>query len=99
LGVLLVLSKSLQQVKFNRVYFIIFRAKLWKILIFESILLLEIQNKLQKLVLNGKIQSSPQCVHTAKFRHFSILKMWKIKNVFTLGPMAQATPVELPTTE
>ncbi len=55
-------------------------------------------NKLQKvgLFLEGKISwSHPQCVHIANFKKFSILKMWKIKNVFTLGPMAQATLVAI----
>jgi len=35
LGVFLVLLESPQQVRFNRVYFTIFRAKVWKILIFK----------------------------------------------------------------
>jgi hypothetical protein len=38
-------------------------------------------------------QLSPQCVHIVKFFLFSILKMWKIKNVFTLGLMTPATLV------
>jgi hypothetical protein len=55
LGAFLVLLESPWWVKFNRVYFTIFRAKVWKILIFEWILLLKIQRKLQKLGLEGKI--------------------------------------------
>jgi len=43
LGVFLVLSESPWKFIFNRVYFKIFRAKVWKILSFEWILLLEIQ--------------------------------------------------------
>jgi hypothetical protein len=38
-----VLLESPQQVRLNRAYFTIFRAKVWKILIFEWILFLEIQ--------------------------------------------------------
>jgi hypothetical protein len=37
------LLESPQQVRYKRVYFTIFRANMWKILIFEWILLLEIQ--------------------------------------------------------
>jgi hypothetical protein len=44
-----VLLESPQQVRFNRVYFIIFRAKMWKIFICEWILLLEIQKEKEKL--------------------------------------------------
>jgi endo-alpha-1,4-polygalactosaminidase (GH114 family) len=44
LGVfLLVLLENPQWVRFNGVYFTIFIAQVWKILIFEYILLLEIQ--------------------------------------------------------
>jgi hypothetical protein len=35
---------------------------------------------------------SSQCVHIAEFRNFQIFNV-KIKNVFTLGPTAQATLV------
>jgi hypothetical protein len=50
-----------EQVRFNRVYFTIFRAKVWKILIFEWILLLEIAKKIcKKLGLKeGKNQLIP----------------------------------------
>ncbi len=57
------LLESLQQGRFNRVYFTIPRAKVWEILIFEWILLLEIQTNCKKLRLEGKILS-PQCVHS-----------------------------------
>jgi hypothetical protein len=50
LGVLLVLLESPQQVRFNRVYFTIFRAKVWKRLIFEWILLVEIQKNCKNWV-------------------------------------------------
>ncbi len=49
------LLESLQQVRFTGVYFTTFKANVWKILIFEWILLLEILKKFQKLGLEGKI--------------------------------------------
>jgi hypothetical protein len=55
LGAFLALLESPWGVRFNRVYFTIFRAKAQKMLIFEWILLLVIQKKLQKLGLKGKI--------------------------------------------
>jgi hypothetical protein len=44
-------------------------------------------NKLQGF--EGKINWTSMCSHCQIYK-FSILKMWKIKNVFTLGPMTQA---------
>jgi len=46
----LVLLESLQGVRFNKFYFTIFRAKVWKIMIFEWILLLEIQTNCKNWV-------------------------------------------------
>jgi hypothetical protein len=48
-------------------------------------LLLEIQTNCKELGLKEKISS-----HCQIFKN-SIVKMWKIKNVFTLGPTTQAT--------
>jgi len=61
-----VLLESPRRVRFNRVYFTIFRAKVWKILNFELILFAGNSNKLpKKLGLEGKNQfQNPQCVHT-----------------------------------
>jgi len=59
-----VLLESALEVRFNRVYFTIFRAGLWKILNFEWILLLEIQTNCKNLGLGGKINRAPKCVHT-----------------------------------
>jgi hypothetical protein len=70
LGVFFMLLESLQRGRFNRVYFTIPRAKVWEILIFEWILLLEIQT-------NCKNWGWKE-------------KSWAL-NMFTLGPMAQAT--------
>jgi hypothetical protein len=54
-GAFLVLLENPWQVRFKRVYFTIFRANVWKILILEWVLLLEIQKKLRKnLGLEGK---------------------------------------------
>ncbi len=50
LKVFLVLLESLWRVRFNRVYFTIFRAKVWKISIFEWILLLKIQTNCKNWV-------------------------------------------------
>ncbi len=60
------LLESLRQVRFNRVYFTIFRAKVWKIMIFEWFLLLGIQT-IAKIGFGRKIQLSPECVHIAIF--------------------------------
>ncbi len=83
LGAFLVLLESPWQVRFNRVYFTILRAKVWKILVFEWI---------ENWVLIEKSDEASMCSHCWIFK-FSILKMWKLKNVFTLGPMTQATLV------
>jgi hypothetical protein len=56
MGEFLLLLESPQQVRFNRVYFTTFRDKVWKILIFDWILLL-------KTGFGRKNQLSPQCVH------------------------------------
>jgi hypothetical protein len=61
-------------VRFNRVYFIIFKAKVWKILIFEWILLLKIQTNCKNWVWKEKSVESSMCSHLGRF------------NVFTLGP-------------
>jgi hypothetical protein len=47
----------------NRVYFIIFRAKVWKILIFEWILLLDIQINCKNWVWKEKLVESSMCSH------------------------------------
>jgi hypothetical protein len=69
MGAFLVLLESPWQVRFNRLYFTIFRAKVWKIFKFFFIFVgvdfvAGNSNKLQKLGLEGKISLSPQCVHT-----------------------------------
>ncbi len=64
LGVFFMLLESLQQVRFNKFYFKIFRAKVWKILICEWVLLLKIQTNCKKWVWIEKSVESPQCVHT-----------------------------------
>ncbi len=63
LGVFLMLLESIQRATFNRVYFTIPRAKVWEILIFEQILLIELQTNCKNCKMEGKILS-PQCVHT-----------------------------------
>jgi hypothetical protein len=57
------LLESIQRATFNRVYFTIPRAKVWEILIFEQILLIELQTNCKNCKMEGKILS-PQCVHT-----------------------------------
>ncbi len=63
LGVFLVILESPWQVQFNKVYFTIFRAIVWKILIFEWILLLKIQKTYTKFGFGRKNRLSRQCVH------------------------------------
>jgi hypothetical protein len=50
LGLFLPFLESPQQVRFNKFYFTISRANVWKILIFEWILLLEIQTNCKNWV-------------------------------------------------
>jgi hypothetical protein len=59
--------------------------KVWKILIFKWILLLEIQ-QIAEIGFGRKNQLSPQLCSHCHIYKFSILKMWKIKNAFTLRP-------------
>jgi hypothetical protein len=68
-GAFLVLLESPWRVRFNRVYFTIFRAKLWKDIIFEWILLLDIQKNCENWVWNENL------VHIVKFRNLEILKI------------------------
>jgi hypothetical protein len=55
-------------VRFNRVYFTIFRAKVWKILIFEWIPLLKIQTNCKNWVWKEKSVESSLCSHLGQ-RH------------------------------
>jgi hypothetical protein len=95
LGVLVILLESPQQVRCNKVHFTIFRTKVWKILIFEWILLLEIETNWNKLGWEGKICWALNVFTLPNFRKFQILRMWKIKNVFTLGPTCVHTHATL----
>jgi hypothetical protein len=65
--------KALWWVKFSRVYFTIFRAKVWKILSFEWILLLEIQLNWKNWVWKGKAVELSMCSH-CQIAKFLILK-------------------------
>jgi hypothetical protein len=49
--------------------------------------------QITKFGFGRKNQLNPQFVDMIKFRKKLILKMWKIKNVFTLGPIAHTTLV------
>ncbi len=57
--VFLVLLESPRWVRFNRVYFTIFRAKVWKVLMFLVKFVAKNSNKLQKLGLEEKNQLNP----------------------------------------
>jgi hypothetical protein len=75
-------------VRFNKVYFTNFKAKLWKILIFEWFFFVENSKQLQKLGLEGKTNWV--------FNVFTLSNLWffkceKFKNVFTLRPTTQVT--------
>ncbi len=53
----------------------------------------ENSTELQKLGLVREKSVEPLMCSHCRIYKFENLKMWKIKNVFTLGPMAQATLV------
>ncbi len=63
--------------------------------IFLSVFFAINSNKLQNLGLEGKISCTLNMFTLLIFFIKSIMKMWKIKNVFTLEQMAQATLVSL----
>ncbi len=63
LGTFLVFSESPREVRFNRFYFTIFRAKMWKILICEWILLLKIQTNYKNCVGKEKSVEPSMCSH------------------------------------
>ncbi len=77
LGVFLVLSESLWDFIFNRVYFTIFRAKVWKIFIFEWILLLKIQTNRKNLSLEGRIRWALKDVSHCGLKAKE--ELWKLK--------------------
>ncbi len=87
----LVLLESPWWVRLNRVYFTIFRAKVWKILIFEWNILVK---KFKNCVWKEKSVERSMCSHFRILKH-SILKIWRRKNVFTLEPMGHATRVPM----
>jgi hypothetical protein len=70
-------SPQLNESRFNQVYFTIFRAKVWNMLFWSGFFGLEIQNKLQKLSLEGKSVEPTICFHIVKFRNF---QFWKCVN-------------------
>jgi hypothetical protein len=61
--VFLVLLESPRRVRFNGVYFTMFRAKVWKILIFEWILWVEIQINYKNWVWKEKSVEHTMCSH------------------------------------
>jgi hypothetical protein len=88
LGVFLVLLERSLRVRLNRVYFTNFRAKVWKMLIFEWTLLPEIQKKLQKFGLEGKI-SWPLNVFTLP--NFKTFNSENVKNKEYIHTWANGT--------
>jgi len=83
--------KALNNSDFNIVYFTIFIAKVWKIFIFEWILFWKL-----KIFKNGvwkeKWVQPSMCSHCWILK-FEILRMWKVKIVFTFWRTAQTTLV------
>jgi hypothetical protein len=67
LGVFLVLLENLWWVKFNKVYFTIFKAKVWKILVFECILLMEIQTNCKNWFRKEKSVKPSMCSHLGQW--------------------------------
>jgi len=85
-----VLWESTWQVTFDRVYFTKLRCgRYWFLNEFCCWKLKQIA----KLGFGRKNKLSPQCAHIAKLKKISILKMWEIKNVSTLGPMTTLVPM------
>jgi len=82
LGVSLVLLESPWQVRFNRVCFTIFRAKVWKILIFERILLLEIQTNCKNWARKESVEPS-MCSHLSQQHrlHLQIIKQFHEESI------------------
>jgi hypothetical protein len=78
------LLKSSWGVRFNRVYFTIFRAKMREILIFEWILLLEIRTNCKKIVWKEKLVESSMCSH-CRILKFLILKCEKYRICSQMG--------------
>jgi hypothetical protein len=72
LGVFLVLLENLWRVKFNKVYFTIFKAKVWKILIFEWILLMEIQTNCKNWFWKEKSVEPSMCSHLGQWHHLHL---------------------------
>jgi len=66
-GAFLVHLESCQQVRFNGVYFTIFRTKVWKILLFEWILLLKIQTNCKNWVWKEKSVEPSMCSHMGQW--------------------------------
>jgi hypothetical protein len=94
LGAFLVLFESPWQVRFSRVYFTVFRAKVWKDFFWVDFVVGN-SNKLQNWVWKEKSVEPSMCSH-AKSRNFQFWQLCTylfIGNVFTLVPMAQATLV------
>jgi hypothetical protein len=54
----------------NKIYLTILKAKEWKILIFEWILLLEIQTICKTWVWKEKLVEPSKCLHITEFRNF-----------------------------
>ncbi len=89
-----VLLESPQQLRFNQVYFTIFRAKVWKILIFECILFSKISNKLQKLGLAGKTSWALNVLTLLNFEIFNFEILKNEKYVHACANWASYTSIE-----
>ncbi len=82
--VYLVLLESNSWIRFNEIYFIIFILNMWKILNFEWILLLKIQNFYNKLGLERKM--SWVCSHLGLTTHATLLSYpWRKVVCFVLS--------------
>ncbi len=75
-------------------YFTIFRAKVW---VLEWMLLLEIQNSCKNWDLEGKFRWAANVFTLSNLEIFNYENVKKLKNVFGLGPKAQATIMYLKT--
>jgi hypothetical protein len=72
----LALLESPWWVRFNNFFFTIFKAKVWKILIFEWFFCWKFK-KIEKIGFGRKTQLNPWCVHIVKFINFQFWKCEK----------------------
>jgi hypothetical protein len=90
------LLESFQRVQFNRVYFIILRAKVWEtLLIFESIFWLKIQTNCKTWVWKEKSVEPSMCFTLLNLENFNFENMKNKKCVHTWANSTGYTSLEI----